>query len=225
MSAATIVAPVPPCTAIPTSASARAAASFTPSPTITTAPARPARRHEAGDDVPLRLRGEAAERVVGRQAELGADAGDDGGVVAGEDPDADASGAKGRDGPPGVRAERVPDAGDAGDASVDGDEDRAEAVGDDRLGEPGEVGGNAGPLGLDVGPVPDADVVAVEPAGDPLSRDLDHVLDRSHDPHGSADGAPEGAGHGVRRLRLEGPRELRARRPRPASAPPSPGPR
>ena len=68
---------------------------------------------EAGDDVALRLGGEAAEGVLGRQPELGADPRDDVRMVAGEDPDADAARAKGRDGLLGVGAQRVADAGDA----------------------------------------------------------------------------------------------------------------
>ena len=73
------------------------------------------------------------------------------------------------------------------------------------------VGGNGGAIGLDVGAVPDADVVAVEPAGDPLPRDLDHVLHRPHDPERLPGRAAEGTGHGVRRLRLQVPRELERR--------------
>ncbi len=80
-----------------------------------------------------------------------------------------------------------------------------------RRGERREIVGNGRPAGLDVGPVPDADVVAVEPAGDALARDLDHVLHRPHDPDRRPGRAAEGAGHGVRRLRLEVPRELERR--------------
>ena len=161
---------------MPTSASARAAASFTPSPTITTAPVRPRLRREGGDDVPLLLRSEAADRVGGGHTELGGDARDDGGVVAREDPDADAAGAERVDGGPGVGAERVADAGDAGDAPVDGDEDRAQPLGDEGLGPRGERGRDGGTRRLDVGAVPDAHVAAVEPARDPLAGDLADVF-------------------------------------------------
>ena len=99
-------------------------------------------RHQPGHDVALGFGRQAAERVAGRQAQLGADARDDVGVIAREDPHAHAARAQGRDGPPRIRAQRVADAGHAGHAAVDRDEHRAEAVGDDRLGGRGEVGRN-----------------------------------------------------------------------------------
>ena len=80
-----------------------------------------------------------------------------------------------------------------------------------RLGGAARVVGHRRPRGLDVRPVPDADVAAVEPAGDALARDLDHVLDRAHDRERRPGRVAEGARHGVRRLRLEGPRELERR--------------
>ena len=64
-------------------------------------------------------------------------AGDDAGVIAGEDAHAQAARAQRGDGARAHRAQRVADAGDAGDASVDRHEDRAEAVGDHRRGDPG----------------------------------------------------------------------------------------
>ncbi len=131
---------------------------------MTTAPVRPWLAGERGDDVALRLGREAAERVSGGNPELGGDPRHDGGVVAGEDPDADSARAERVDGPLRVGAERVADARDAGDAPVDGHEDGAEPLGDERLGPLGESGRDGGARGLDVDAVPDAHGAAVEPA-------------------------------------------------------------
>ena len=64
---------------------------------------------------------------------------------------------------------------------------------------------------LDVRAVADADVVAVEAAGDPLPRHFGHVLDGSHEPHRTAERSLERARDRVRRLRLERARELERR--------------
>ena len=218
MSAATMVAPVPPCTAIPTSASARAAASFTPSPTITTAPARPASavRPATMSRLPSGVRPPSAS-PAGRPR-LRGDARHDVGVVAREDPHAHAARAQLRNRPRGIRAKGVADAGHACDAPVHGDEHGAEAIGDGGRGERREIVGGRCPFGLDVRPVPHADVAAVQPAGDALARDLDHVLNRPHDPDRLA--RTRRGRRGPRRATTptRGPARAGAPRHRPASA-------
>ena len=132
-------------------------------------------------------------------------------MVAREDPDANAPRAQRVDGPPRVRAKRVPDAGDAGDTPVDRDEHGAETVGDDRPRGAVEIGGDGRAARLDVGPVPDADLMAVQPAGNSLSRRLRRLPRPSARRGATARARAERAGHGVRRLRLEVPRELERR--------------
>ena len=97
------------------------------------------------------------------------------------------------------------------DAPVHRDEHGAEAIGDGGRGERREIVGRHCPFGLDVRPVPHADVAPIQPAGDAQAGNLDHVLNRPHDPDRLPERAAECAGHGVGRLRLEVPRELERR--------------
>ena len=123
-------------------------------------------RHEPGHDVAFGFRGQAAERIAGRQAEAGR-----------------RRGPPRRDGRPTgsarecrARAAARPSRGHRGEArrrcrprpppSVHRDEHRAEAVGDDLSAYAANSSGTDAP-GLDVRAVPDADVMTVQPARDP----------------------------------------------------------
>ena len=116
-----------------------------------------------------------------------------------------------RDGPLRVGAERVADAGDAGDAPVDGDEDGAEALGDEGLGRSRRASaGTAAPAGLDVergsrrarrGRRAGPEIPWPGTSTDVLDASGRRRTERPYE-------APEGAGDGVRRLGLERAREL-----------------
>ena len=172
-----MVAPMPPCTAMPTSASARAAASFTPSPTITTAPAPLALCHEAGDEVALLLRRQAAQGIVGRQAQLGAGPRDHVGVVAREDAHAHAARAAGP--PRSARASgRSPSPMPATPAVRPSTATKhgAETVGAPSLPRrPREPAAPRDRASATKARVPTAHVVSVEPALNAASRHLDDL--------------------------------------------------
>ena len=139
-SAASIEASAPPWTAMPQVAAASAAASLTPSPTMTTGPraARSWIRASLASGVAPPRQAPAASPSVG------AGAGDDARVVAGQelDPPAARRGAGDRGG--GVGADRVGEPRDRGRPALDGDHDRGLAAGRGVVDGGGDAGGHVG---------------------------------------------------------------------------------